>query len=1003
MKKIIYVILIATLMSLATSLFIIPEQVSKGVSSTQSRLDNITFGELAFAGSKEWNNIAWMDEDSAQIIVGFDTESASFNEDYSSLRLLLAEKGGTIVDVIRIRDKVKATIFDIPFESLPSFTLKTQSLQTVRYVEPNLQVRASLEPNDPFWDKQWGPKKIQASDAWNTTIGNSSILIAVVDTGIDWNHSDLATNYVEGGYDWVNDDNYPMDDYGHGTHCAGIIAAEINNNIGIAGLAQVEIMAEKVLNEYGSGYWTWVANGIIHAVDEGADIISLSLGSYFSSNLQYDAIKYAHESGVLLVAAAGNDKTSEMHYPAAYDEVIAVTATDENDEPSDWSYPYGTNYGNWVEIAAPGTNIYSTVSEEHNPYFTDEYSYANGTSMACPHIAGVAALIWSQFPEFTRDQIRVQLRYSADDLYPPGFDENFGYGRVNAKKAVTQALPSHDLLILNWQKPPFARPGSATFNVFAHNFGSNTESNVALQLFANETEVDSENITSIASGQTIEIELEWAPGEEGTYEVVVQLVPVPGETITVDNSKSAYIPVRSKSIFQVPQNYSTIQAAIDAAKPNDVIIVAPGTYNEHFLIGKSLTLIADKQGEAILDGDGEENVIDIKVDDVDVIGFTIKNATRGIRLSSKQCAIIGNTIRETEQGITLHNSANNLIIGNDVDNLTVGITLFGSIENIVAGNNISANDYGLAVTYHCMTNKIYHNNFLNNTYQAVLSESIDTTWANGYPSGGNYWSNYNGSDLYSGQYQNETGSDGIGDTPYTIQGDEEDSYPLMQQRISNLSIPYMLNNPSFEERGKSVFILESWNATTTYGWRERKGDIDSDGDVDIYDIVLITSAYGSEPGDPNWDPRCDLNGDDVVNIYDVIIATGEYGETSRRIHGAYSWFSDGPSDANFWIRQDISDEAIELESRTVRFSFMFRPESVSENGTLNQARANIHATGPFGELWWNGSWVRPTELEWYEASVVATLPSSITAVEVYIEGATQFNANIDFSLLTFEG
>lgn len=121
--------------------------------------------------------------------------------------------------------------------------------------------------------------------AWNRTIGNSSLLVAVVDTGVDYNHPDLSSNYAPLGYDWVNNDSDPSDDNGHGTHCAGIIAAVLNNSVGIAGIAQVRIMAEKVLNSWGYGYWDWVAQGIIHAVDQGAKIISLSLGATATVNL----------------------------------------------------------------------------------------------------------------------------------------------------------------------------------------------------------------------------------------------------------------------------------------------------------------------------------------------------------------------------------------------------------------------------------------------------------------------------------------------------------------------------------------------------------------------------------------------------------------------------------------------------------------------------------------------------------------------------------------------
>jgi hypothetical protein len=298
--------------------------------------------------------------------------------------------------------------------------------------EPNMRVRAESFPNDPYWSLQWGPKKIEADWAWNATLGNSSILVAVIDTGIDYTHPDLAANYVELGYDWVNNDADPMDDNNHGTRVAGVIAAQINNGIGIAGLAQVKIMAEKVLDEHGEGYVDQLANGIYHATDTGAKIISMSLSTEYNGSLLYDAVKYAYEKNVLLVAAAGNEAppTDNPVYPAAYDEVIAVSSTDENDQKA-----YSSKYGDWIELAAPGVNIYSTIRG-------GGYGYWSGTSFACPHVSGLAALLWSEFPNVTRDWVRARLRETADDLGDPGFDIFYGYGRINARKAIYGISPA---------------------------------------------------------------------------------------------------------------------------------------------------------------------------------------------------------------------------------------------------------------------------------------------------------------------------------------------------------------------------------------------------------------------------------------------------------------------------------------------------------------------------------------------------------------------------------
>jgi subtilisin family serine protease len=367
--------------------------------------------------------------------------------------------------------------------------------------------RALFEPNDPYWGLQWGPKKIEANWAWNKTRGSSDIIVAVVDTGVDYMHRDISANYVALGYDWVNNDNDPWDDHWHGTHCAGIIAAVINNNYGVAGLAQVKIMAEKVLDSSGIGYDDWVANGIIHAADSGAKIISISLGGYGYSKLLHEAVKYAYEKGVLLVAAAGNDNINVKAYPAAYEEVVAVAATDEYDDRAWFS-----NWGDWIELSAPGVMIYSTVP--------GGFAYASGTSMACPHVSGTAALIWSVYQNATNSWIRAQLRCTTDDLGSPGFDEYYGYGRVNARKAVEQEPPEHDLLILSVQGPQYICPGdTAHYNVTILNFGKNNETNVNINFIINDSTVDSRVIGVLANGTSVRVTFLWSPTVEGVYNV----------------------------------------------------------------------------------------------------------------------------------------------------------------------------------------------------------------------------------------------------------------------------------------------------------------------------------------------------------------------------------------------------------------------------------------------------------------------------------------------------
>jgi thermitase len=442
---------------------------------------------------------------------------------YSKVAATVYRLGGIIGDKVVENQRAIAVVAKMSSRSVSILRNEFGLSNLVRYVEPNAEFTAQFIPNDPNWTLQWSPAKIEADYAWNTTTGSSSILVAVVDTGVDYTHPDLAANYVPLGHDWINSDADPMDDHGHGTHCAGIIAAVLNNSIGIAGLAQVRVMTEKVLNQAGWGSEATVASGIIHAVDQGADIISMSVGGYMDSRLVHDAVRYAHEHGVLLIAAAGNDNWSRKLFPAGYDEVVAVAATDANDNKASFS-----NYGDWIEVAAPGVDIYSTVP--------GGYESHSGTSMACPHVSGVAALIWSQFRNVGRDWVRAQLRDAADDLGEVGFDKYYGYGRVNARKSVEQGPPEHDLMILSCRQPDTFHPEhTATFEVSVFNFGTNDEQNVDVQFFINSGLMAETSFEYLERGSMGLANFSWTPSIEGTYNATFCVLVVPGEVDHANN------------------------------------------------------------------------------------------------------------------------------------------------------------------------------------------------------------------------------------------------------------------------------------------------------------------------------------------------------------------------------------------------------------------------------------------------------------------------------------
>lgn len=308
----------------------------------------------------------------------------------------------------------------------------------IQSVEPNQTIRASLPrpewlSTDPLQKDQWAHPLLHVQESWELLQpSQKNVTVAVIDTGADLTHPDLADILLP-GKDYIDKDNTPFDLHGHGTHVSGIIAAISDNSEGIAGLtgkADVKILPLKVLDSNGEGTVASEVQAIYDAVSMGADVINLSLGSDDYSQAERNAVRYAVQQGVMVVAATGNEYTS-VDYPAAYPEAVAVGATDPSDTVSDFS-----NFGSQVDLVAPGVDILSTVPREISK---SGYADSTGTSMATPHVAALAALIMTQLPDASINEIEQMMKDTAVDLGAKGKDKYAGYGRIDFLAAVQKA------------------------------------------------------------------------------------------------------------------------------------------------------------------------------------------------------------------------------------------------------------------------------------------------------------------------------------------------------------------------------------------------------------------------------------------------------------------------------------------------------------------------------------------------------------------------------------
>ena len=628
----------------------------------------------------------------------------------------------------------------------------------VIYAQPNYIMEICSIPNDPFYhsygswnqpyDDLWGLKRIQCENAWNITVGSDNVTVAVVDTGIDYTHEDITDNlWINGdevpdnGIDDDNDgfidniygsnfaynDGNPIDDNGHGTHCAGIIGAVGNNSIGVVGVNwNISIMAVKALDNNGFGYSDILAQAICWAADQGANIISSSWSSSYrvkSNPVIEDAVRYAYNKGCILVFAAGNNNDDISFYsPQNMNETITVAATDYLDRKT-----YFSNWGEKVDVCAPGVDILSLRANgtgDPSKIIGDKYYYDSGTSQAASFVAGLCALLLSRNHSLNYTDIRRIITTNSDNS-PPSFP--YIGGRINVGRTVMYDFIRADIL-----NPSGDTNVIGLINITGNAFGEN------FQRYIVEYGRDCNPIHWIEIGNAnISIEndvlatLNTTTLDDGLYTLKLKVICLHSKVETISrfivNNKHDALIVDGNGIG----NYTSIQDAIYASGDKDDIYVYNGSYSETLWIDRSITLEGNDSISTMIINDRGPCIIYISADNVNIKGFTLIGGTTAIKiLNSRYINISYNILPASFNGIYVINSKSvNISRNNLMEMFYYSIYIYNSTNNIISNNDFIDMYYTIYI-YNSTDNFISDNRIIRSYIGIILRNSMNNIISN---------------------------------------------------------------------------------------------------------------------------------------------------------------------------------------------------------------------------------------------------------------------------------
>jgi parallel beta-helix repeat protein len=700
----------------------------------------------------------------------------------------------------------------------------------VEYAEPNYIYQINIIPNDPLYNQQWAlnntgnndgipDSDIDAPQAWDITTGKTNITIAIADTGIDYTHPDLIENlwintkedinnnqkfdnwpkwrkkdgitgdidnidndgngYIDDviGWNFDKNNNDPMDNFGHGTHCAGIAAAVTNNNKGISGISwNSKIMPIKIGSERKLDLFAAI-EGINYCVENQADIISMSWGGPGYAESLKETLDNAYKKGIILVSGAGNipiDIGVYSFFPASYKNIIAVSATNNKDELASFS-----SYGIPVTVAAPGVEILSlraknTNMGEDEKYVVDnDYYIASGTSMACPQVSGIVALILSKNPDLTPLEVETIIRSSTDKIIT---NKYAGIGRINAYTALQKTYPVTAKIngsnFIRDIKGPININGSAHgqgFQKYIIEYGKGVYPKNWTQYYNSTTPIKNNTLTKFNTSTL----------DDGVYTIRLKLITNQGTyedrtLILINNIQNTYYVDDDGG-----KNYTDITTALYNSGKNDTIFVYNGTYNENLFIYRAIDLIGENNEKTIINATDVPITV-ISTNNIEISNFNLQGKTTGIlALLTENLTIKNNIIQNfafyamivvgTFGSIIQHNKINKNIIGlftvmntnnyihnntfnnnkiginlnsdqinrithNEINQNQIGILIYGfSFLNTIEYNNITNNKrVGLTLRRKSNGNQIKNNNFIKNTRAATFKGCVKNKWENNY-------------------------------------------------------------------------------------------------------------------------------------------------------------------------------------------------------------------------------------------------------------------------------